>query len=167
MRREVLGSAIAHPERSNIGIQAKYTQPQKLDTLPRGKKDYSIRYADNWTEISRECKRLNDYKCCYLGCCRKAVETHHALYFDKQGAIAGREIAGVHIFPLCDQHHDEAHSKINWVRYPKGLPQASHSNPVLSNRNTTRFYLKLRQGWLIDNAKTQFKATYLESDHPT
>ncbi|MEH1788382.1 MAG: hypothetical protein V7L23_23060 [Nostoc sp.] len=158
MRREVLGSAIAHPERSNIGIQAKYTQPQKLNAS-RSEKDYSIRYADNWAEISKECKRLNNYKCCYSGCNQKSAETHHALYFDKQGVIAGREIAGVHIFPLCDQHHDEAHSKINWVRYPKGLPQASHSNPVLSNRNTTRFYLKLRQGWLIDNAKTQFKAT--------
>ncbi|MBN3946754.1 MAG: hypothetical protein HWQ38_09755 [Nostoc sp. NMS7] len=139
MKPEVLESAIAPPERSNIGIPALYTQPQKLDPAPRSGKDYSIRYADNWTEISRECKRLNNYKCCYSGCCQKSTQTHHALYFDKLGSIAGREIAGVHIFPLCDQHHDEAHSKSNWVR--------SHSNPVLNNRNTTRFYLNLRQGW--------------------
>ncbi|MEH2393846.1 MAG: hypothetical protein V7K21_20005 [Nostoc sp.] len=140
MFRVGLESAIALPERSSTGIQARYIQPIKQNVLPRGKKDYSVRYADNWTEISRECKRLNRYKCCYLGCRQKAIETHHALYFDKQGSIAGREIAGVHIFPLCSQHHDEAHCFINWVR--------SHFNPVLNNRNTARFYKRLRQGWL-------------------
>lgn len=48
-----LVSAIAPAERLNTGILA--IQPPKLDTLPRATKDYSIRYADNWAEISREC----------------------------------------------------------------------------------------------------------------
>ncbi|MFN6572436.1 hypothetical protein [Dendronalium sp. ChiSLP03b] len=162
-KRGDLGSAIALTERSSTDIQHRQRRGYESPVAPKPNrvatvttKDYSIRYADNWAEISRECKRLNHYKCCYPSCRRKAAETHHALYLDKSGAIAGREIAGVHIFPLCGQHHDEAHCKTNWVRCPKGLPQASHCDPVLSNRNTTRFYLKLRQGW--QNAKTQSKA---------
>jgi hypothetical protein len=104
--------------------------------------DYSIRYADNWTDISFQAKFLTGYKCvlCHIKC----FETHHALYADKLGSIAGREIPGVHVFPLCARHHKEAHSRKNWIH---------SSNPVLGNRNTVSFYLRLRQGWINTSEK--------------
>ena len=111
------------------------TKPQ---TNGRVSSDYSIRYADNWSEISLQAKLLSKYRCCFLGCRSKCSETHHALYSDKMGLIAGREIPGVHVFPLCDRHHKEAHSRRNWIR--------SH-DPVSGNRNTAAFYLQLLQGW--------------------
>ncbi len=102
--------------------------------------EYNQRYAENWANISRQCRALSGGKCCYPGCQEKATESHHAVYRDKEGLIAGREIPGVHIFPLCDRHHKEAHWPRNWVRSP-------HS-PEFNNRNSPEFYLKLRKGWL-------------------
>lgn len=100
--------------------------------------DYSVRYADNWGEISLQAKLLTKYKCCFLNCRSNCVETHHALYSDKLGMIAGREVPGVHVFPLCQKHHKLAHSKRNWI---------CAMNPVENNRNTPAFYLQLRMGW--------------------
>jgi hypothetical protein len=54
--------------------------------------------------------------------------------------IAGREVPGVHLFPLCMKHHKLAHSKRNWIQA---------QNPVKNNRNTPAFYLQLRMGWDI------------------
>jgi hypothetical protein len=100
-------------------------------------KDYSIRYAPNWSQISRQCKELALFKCCL--CQRKAVETHHAVYQDAVGLIAGREIPGAHIFPLCLRHHTEAHKPENWIHH--------HSNPVAGNKTTSSYFLKLLNGW--------------------
>jgi hypothetical protein len=100
-------------------------------------KDYSIRYAANWGKTSYDCKARIKFKCCL--CSSKATETHHAVYSDAAGLIAGREIAGVHIFPLCDRHHDEAHKPENWIHH--------HSNPVAGNRTTASYYSRLLMGW--------------------
>ena len=107
--------------------------------------EYNIRYASNWRQISLECRQSTNNKCCFLGCSKEAIESHHALYFDKEGAIAGRELIAVHVFPLCELHHgkeskDGAHNWRNWIK--------GHKDPVLGNRNTASYYKKLRQGWL-------------------
>ena len=102
--------------------------------------DYSIRYAANWTEISAQAKRMTNGSCCYPNCDNPATETHHVLYKDKQGAIAGREQPGVHVFGLCEEHHQLAHSPRNWRK--------DYRCPELGNKNTPKFYLLLRQGWL-------------------
>lgn len=106
--------------------------------------NYSDRYADNWPALSKKAKQLTGELCCYPGCINPATEVHHALYCDKQGAIAGREIAGVHIFPLCDRHHskerDGAHHWRNWRK--------DRNQPELGNKNTPKYYLLLRQGWM-------------------
>lgn len=115
--------------------------------------DYSIRYAENWRQTSKNCKDSTNGICCYPGCYESAVESHHALYFDKLGAVAGREVSGVHIFPGCAEHvsmkccslPDNAHNWRNWIRPKK--------NPVLGNRNTAIYYKKLRQGWLEKSQK--------------
>jgi hypothetical protein len=100
--------------------------------------DYGIRYADNWREVSRKAKEMAGWKC--VLCEEKAVETHHALYKDKQGAIAGREIPGVHIFPLCESCHSHAHRRRNWRRNIR--------SPELGNKNTPAYWRLLRKGWL-------------------
>jgi hypothetical protein len=127
-----LGSAIVLPRPLNLSTQRNNSTEV----------DYSIRYAGNWSDISLQAKFLTGYRC--VLCSKKCVETHHALYADKLGSIAGREVPGVHIFPLCVKHHKEAHLKKNWIHSP---------NPVLGNRNTVSFYLRLRQGWANTSKK--------------
>lgn len=100
--------------------------------------NYEARYAEGWSEISALAKEATGHRC--VLCDRKAVETHHALYADGKGAIAGREIPGVHVFPLCGDCHKEAHSAENWTKDP--------IEPVTCNCSTERFYKRLRKGWL-------------------
>lgn len=127
------------PQKERLLNTATLGQKKKTNTLIK-EVDYSIRYAKNWSSISLQCKQLTKFKCCYPGCHSKCVETHHSLYYDKQGAIAGRELPGIHVFPLCDTHHKLAHKKSNWI--------TNKSNPELGNKNTSGFYLVLRNGWL-------------------
>ncbi|MBD2771122.1 hypothetical protein [Iningainema tapete] len=62
------------------------------------------------------------------------------MYSDSEGAIAGREVPGIHVFPLCDRHHKIAHLKRYW-RKGRTPP------PTLDSRNTPEFYETLQQGW--------------------
>lgn len=101
---------------------------------------YENRYGENWTIVSQKTRRKTGHRCCFPGCEDRATETHHSIYQDKDGAIKGREIPGVHVFPLCDRHHKVAHQKRNWLK--------SKTDPELNNRNTPEFYRLLRQGWL-------------------
>lgn len=130
-------------------LSERLTKPDKRAVPDKSlTNDYSVRYASNWSAKSRECRALTGGICCYPGCNEPATESHHALYFDKEGAIAGREVSGVHIFPGCDEHvamkccslPDNAHNWRNWIRPKK--------DPVMGNRNTANYYKKLRQGWL-------------------
>lgn len=104
-----------------------------------------------WQEISIEAKSLTGWKCCYPGCQHKASATHHACYQDKNGAIEGREIPGVHVFPLCDSHHDDrenpesAHHPANWY-------SGMLSGARLDARNRIEYYKLLVKGW---DEKTQ------------
>ncbi|WP_414590188.1 hypothetical protein, partial [Scytonema sp. PCC 10023] len=107
------------------------------------------RYAPNWGEISLACRKATRRLCCYPDCKKKAIEAHHAVYKDAQGAIAqgavakpiaGREIPGVHVFALCLKHHKEAHTFRNWRR-------GFEPPPKLDSANTISFYQKLRKGF--------------------
>lgn len=100
---------------------------------------YDLRYAPNWNEIRRKALAATDGKC--VLCDRDAKEVHHAMYADSRGAIAGSEVPGVHIFPLCKYHHKQAHSSRNW-RFDSG-------NPLFGNRNTDKFLLRLRSEYLM------------------
>jgi len=113
-------------------------QSSDISLTKRKSADYASRYADNWNDISLQAKLLTKYNCCFPGCSFKCVETHHALYSDKLGIIAGREIPGVHVFPLCRRHHELAHARPNWIRSTKSAQ---------NNRNTSAFYLQLKMGW--------------------
>lgn len=104
-----------------------------------------MRYAQNWGEISKRCRQRVNYRCCYSGCDERAIETHHAAYSDERGAIAGREIGGIHVFPLCRIHHSRrhkegAHHRRNWKH--------DFDNPVLGSGNSEKYLLKLRDGWI-------------------
>jgi hypothetical protein len=108
------------------------------------------RYAPNWGAISLECIRSTKGICCYLNCTNQAIASHHGLYQDDEGSVAGREIIGVHIFPLCKDHHsvsheEGAHHYRNWI--------SKCRNPRLTNRNTVSYYLKLREGWLCKSGR--------------
>ena len=103
-------------------------------------RDYSARYAENWRAVSWKTRRLARHRCCFPGCSDRSTETHHSVYQDKDGVIRGREVPGVHVFPLCDRHHKIAHISRNWRRDQK--------NPETDNRNTPEFYRLLRRGWV-------------------
>lgn len=100
--------------------------------------DFNKRYAPDWPEISKFARRLTGGKC--VLCDRTASETHHAVYCLSDGTpIAGNEVPGLHIFPLCRGCHEEQHLKTNWRK---------SRNPALWNHNTPSSWLQLRQGWL-------------------
>lgn len=71
---------------------------------------------------------------------------HHACYRDKLGAIRGREIPGVHAFPLCDRHHNQrsdrecAHHPANWYA---GIEPP----PTLDAYQKRHYYKLLVRGW--------------------
>lgn len=121
--------------------------------------NYGDRYADNWRQLSAEAKHLANGRCCYPGCSEPAAQTHHAYYQDERGAIAGREVPGESIFPLCDRHHSEsdpagAHHWKNWMKDP--------FNPALGNRNAPEYLAALRQGWQLA-AGAQFSKNLLDA----
>ncbi len=107
------------------------TQPPSFDD----------RYGPNWPAISRLARSLTDHQC--VLCRSPATETHHALYADRDGAIQGREIPGVHVFPLCPECHQAdggAHDPTNW--------HGDRHNPVLGNHQRPSYYKRLRSGWV-------------------
>lgn len=99
-----------------------------------------LRYASNWPARSRSCRATTGHLCCL---CRKrrATNAHHAMYRDILGRVAGREIAGIHIFPLCNRCHEKAHSRLNWIQ--------NRQDFVWGNRNQPHFYWKLIRGYLF------------------
>ena len=106
-----------------------------------GPADFDQRYAPNWGEISRLARSLTRDRC--VLCQGEAEETHHALYEDRHGAIAGREIPGVHVFPLCASCHQGdggAHATSHWHRDLR--------DPVAGNHHSPDYYRKLPSAWI-------------------
>jgi hypothetical protein len=101
---------------------------------------YDMRYGENWGILSKKCKDSLNGKCCYPNCKNNAKEAHHAVYQNEKGAIAGREIIGEHIFPLCMRHHVMAHNGRNWT-FGKMPP------PKLDSCNTPNFIEKMKKGF--------------------
>jgi hypothetical protein len=96
--------------------------------------DYTHTYAKNWKDKSYRAKQKTDFHCCLCNQQHRYLESHHVVYCNKKKrAIAGYEKVGVHIFPLCKQCHQIAHSPENWIQ---------EADPK-HNRNTTKFYRKL------------------------
>lgn len=137
---------------------------------------YAQRYAPNWPTISARAIDLLEGYCSYPGCWCRARATHHACYLktveekDDRGivvytylaAVAGEEIAGAHVFPLCRRHHSEtdptgAHHPDNWIK-------GKEPPPSLDARNTADYYRLLRQGW---TEKRQWAKRYREQPSST
>jgi hypothetical protein len=77
--------------------------------------------------------------CCWC-LAKPSEEIHHVRYKDQYGAIAGREIPGVDIFPVCIKCHDsECHSKENWV--------IAKVKPELNNHSTEDAVERLKIGY--------------------
>ncbi len=101
--------------------------------------DWSLRYPNNWAEISWKCRESTNFQCCLCG--DGATQTHHALYTYRDGkVIADFRGIGSYLFPLCNDCHQIAHHPFNYRKDSK--------NPVLGNKNSPRFYKLLRDGWL-------------------
>lgn len=101
--------------------------------------NYDDRYAPNWPETSRLTRTICPN--CIL-CGQPAEESHHVAYRDRQGLVAGREIPGVHVFPLCHTCHmgeGGAHSTTNWHH---------ESNAERDNHQSPAYYRKLRAAWV-------------------
>jgi len=105
----------------------------------------TIRYASNWPEIRREAHYQTSSRCCY--CYLQGREprqsrcVHHVRYKDELGAIAGREVPGVDVFPVCPDCHDLLHEPSRWLTANQGLKQ------VLDNRNFASVQRELRDGF--------------------
>lgn len=105
-----------------------------------------MNYAPNWSTISRRTRNMTANRCanCWH---RQATETHHMMYIDLLGAIAGREIPGWHVVPLCQTCHDCKHRR----------PGSAHHKSVwrygdrqLDNHNTLLYRLVLRaKFWVL------------------
>lgn len=99
-----------------------------------------LRYAPNWPDIAHNARARAKHKCCWC-LVAKSAEVHHAMYVDSEGAIAGREKPGTHVFPLCKECHNELHTKARWITHP--------DFPIWLNRSTDDTILKLRIGWTM------------------
>lgn len=107
----------------------------------------SLRYVEKsptakhrrWSEISVEARRATNHKCCWC-ITGTATATHHAMYVDEQGAIAGRENPGMHVFPVCDDcHRPILHTSNYWI----------YGDSHFLNRNTDAAIARLKTGWKV------------------
>lgn len=110
----------------------------------QNRKSYPRRYADNWSQTSRKARNSVAGRC---SCCwvRSSDQTHHVQYQDLFGRIAGREVPGWHVFPVCGSTDDRGtchhwlHSGGRWIR-----------NGELGSRNQIRVIWLLRfRYWLL------------------
>lgn len=107
-----------------------------------------------WESTALATKKACGGLCCYPGCWKRGSAAHHAAYQDNDGAIVGRELAGVHVFWLCRTHHskknrDGAHHPMNW--FPGKV--------AIEARNTIAYYKLLREGYQEKKAKCRHGST--------
>lgn len=134
-----------------------------------GDSRYDDRYAEWWADISRQARRLVGNQCCYPKCCRRAQAVHHAAYLERNTIgqlvpIRGREIPGVHVFPLCAFHHSKrpgcAHHPSNW--------QASKLPPPgLDAVQLPHFYQRLLEGWREKRDRTKSGQSFQSQAKPS
>lgn len=106
---------------------------------------YDARYDTNWNQISKATEESTGGYCSYPGCWQRGCEAHHVAYRDEDGAIAGREKPGVHVFWLCNKHHSVKDR--NGAHHPSNWNSGILPPPTLDAQNTAEYYLKLRKGF--------------------
>jgi hypothetical protein len=114
-----------------------------------------MKSAVEYSEWSKDCysEDFKDYlspftkaltgKRCVL-CGDVAKTTHHAFY--TQGGLEDKP--GFNLFPVCAQHHGEAHASDNWiVIYTNHPTKGRITDPVSGRYNNETFYRRLAAGW--------------------
>jgi hypothetical protein len=115
------------------------------------KRRFKDRYRGNWAGIAKRTRRLV-FDRCILNPIHRAAAVHHLRYRDWRGPIAGREIPGWDVVPLCRSCHGIVHRKRLWYTAPVN-PKANNRQrwPALW-RLRLRFwgwFVVLRWGWLF------------------
>ena len=102
---------------------------------------FDDRYDDRyWKQICAIAHRSTKGTCCYC-LCRPSVEVHHIRYQDSYGAIAGRELPGLDVFPVCQDCHGDLHSSQHWVK--------DLDSPVLGNHQKVETVEILAMGYRL------------------
>lgn len=102
------------------------------------------RYLKHWPALANFTKELCGGLCCFPGCNSEGSEVHHAFYLGENGS-AIRLVPGVHLFYLCDRHHNNrtyhlcAHNWRNWQPAEKPPGWTAHQKP--------EYYKLLIRGW--------------------
>jgi hypothetical protein len=123
--------------------------PRKQSRLKQQR--FNDRYRGNWSSIAKRTRRLV-FDRCILNPFHRAAAVHHLRYRDWRGTIAGREIPGWDVVPLCRNCHGIVHRKTLWYSAP--------INPKTNNRQRWRalwrlrlrfwgWWLFLRGGWAV------------------
>ena len=103
------------------------------------------RYGENYHNICKASHQATNSQCCI--CLIKSTpenpnKNHHSCYRDEHGLITDRELAGYHVFSVCDACHVPiCHDKKNWMRF----------EDESYNRNTDEFMQRLQLGFAIAN----------------
>lgn len=120
---------------------------ERLEDALKPEDKYKRRYAANWQSIAHQARKATKNRCCNC-LIREVDEVHHAYYQDEEGAIAGREVPGVSVFPLCNPCHDRMHRSDRWYEDP--------FDPVLRNCNRWNVVMSLRANWAIATSLARF-----------
>jgi hypothetical protein len=114
----------------------------KRKPKPRFNSDinWGDRYADNWRQVTRFAHSLTHGRCT-LCMIRKSTEVHHCYYKAGDRALAGGEVPGRDVFPMCEGCHAIAHHPKNWIK--------DKQDPKLGNHNTETFTNKLRANFKV------------------
>ena len=117
---------------------------QRSNAVPKrtaAKVKYDDRYAGDYKYTCAITHAATGGLCSWC-LCRPSKEIHHVRYRDSLGAIAGREVPGIDVFPVCCVCHRSAcHSKLYWVHVPKQPELNNHNTPEFVQLLTQRFHL--------------------------
>ncbi|MFO8040046.1 MAG: hypothetical protein R6U67_11430 [Sodalinema sp.] len=103
-------------------------------------KSFKNRYRGNWHTIATRTRRFSRNRC-ILNPFHKAEAVHHLRYRDIRGKIAGREVPGWDVVPLCRRCHGRVHRKQHWY--------SAKRHPALNNRQHWGVLWRLRlRFWL-------------------
>jgi len=124
---------VAPPARSRSALTPRASTPARATSAPSHR--FEDRYRGNWGKIARRTRRLV-FDRCILNPLHPAAAVHHLRYRDWRGAIAGREIPGWDVVPLCRTCHGRVHRQALWFSAPR--------QPQLNNRQRWQVLWRLR-----------------------
>ncbi|MCC5898412.1 MAG: hypothetical protein JJU32_10910 [Phormidium sp. BM_Day4_Bin.17] len=103
-------------------------------------KSFKNRYQGNWHNIAARTRRFSRNRC-ILNPLHKAEAVHHLRYRDMRGKIAGREVPGWDVVPLCRRCHGRVHRQDYW--------HSAKRHPAVNNRQYFAVLWRLRlRFWL-------------------